>query len=115
MSASGRELTVRKRIRIEGRRRTVHSGTILFAFGLFVSLVLVYVVYRLLTDPPEPLEERSESLRRFTGIPHFFSSIFAKRLTKREKVGWLLYFVILLYFLHRQECRPWVAVSTAGR
>jgi hypothetical protein len=70
-------------------------GTILIAFGfLILGVLLVYVLYRLLTDPTPEVDPRSARLLRWLGNPKFFDPIFAKPLTKREKFGWLLFFVI---------------------
>lgn len=69
---------------------------VFLVFVVFILLLLIYFCYRLLTDPPEPLDERSVKLARSLGAPKFFLPIFAKQLTKREKWGWVLFLLILL-------------------
>ena len=71
-------------------------GTLVFAFGFLVLGVLIYAIFRLLTDPPTDVHPRSARLLRWIGYPKFLDPLLAKPLTKREKVGWLVFFVILV-------------------
>jgi hypothetical protein len=71
------------------------TTTLLFMFGFFVLLVLIYVLYHLLSDQPQSLDERSGKMGKSLGMPKVFAPIFAKPLTRREKIGWLVVFVIL--------------------
>lgn len=67
----------------------------LIAFGVLVVGVFVYAVVQLWREPPsEDLSARSQRLARFAGFPRFFDNLLAKSLTIREKLGWLLFFVI---------------------
>lgn len=75
---------------------TMDTGTILIAFGFLILGVLVYALYRLLTDPVPEVDPRSARLLRWIGYPKFLDSLLAKPLTKREKIGWLLFFLILV-------------------
>jgi predicted nucleic acid-binding Zn ribbon protein len=71
-------------------------ATILMGFLFFILFVLVYVLYRLVTDPPAETHPRSVRLLRWIGYPKFFDPLLAKPLTKREKIGWLLFFLVLV-------------------
>ncbi len=67
----------------------------LIAFALLVVGAITYVVVRLWREPPaQGLCEQSQRLSRFAGFPKLFDSLLAKSLTNREKLGWLLFFVI---------------------
>jgi hypothetical protein len=72
------------------------TGTILIGFLFFALFIGVYALYRLLSDPPPQLDDRSVRIARFLGQPKFLDPIFAKPLTKREKIGWLIYLLILV-------------------
>ena len=61
-----------------------------------VLLIGIYALYRLVTDPPPKLEERSLQIGRFLGQPKILDPIFAKALTRRETIGWLVFFLILI-------------------
>ena len=71
-------------------------ATILMGFLFFILLVLVYALYRLVSDPPQQLDDRSIRIGRLLGMPKFFAPIFAKPLTRREKIGWLIFFLVLV-------------------
>jgi hypothetical protein len=67
----------------------------LIAFALLVIGALVYTVVQLWRKPqPEDLSLPAQKLARFMGFPRFFDGLLAKALSKREKLGWLLFFVI---------------------
>ncbi|MEQ1775593.1 MAG: hypothetical protein ABL891_17590 [Burkholderiales bacterium] len=69
----------------------------LIAFAFLVAGALVYVVAKLWREPPsQNLSAQSQRLARFSGFPKFFDNLLAKSLTSREKLGWLLFFVIAL-------------------
>jgi hypothetical protein len=68
----------------------------IIAIGFGFLLLLTYVLYRLLSDESPKLDERSVKAGRLMGMPKFFAPIFAKPLTKREKIGWLVFLVILV-------------------
>jgi hypothetical protein len=72
------------------------TASILMGFLFFILLVLVYALYRLVTDPPAEVHAPSARLLRWIGYPKFFDPLLAKPLTKREKIGWLLFFLILV-------------------
>jgi hypothetical protein len=72
------------------------TGTIIIAFEVLILGVLVYALYRLLTDPGTEVNPRSARLLRWIGYPKSFGPLLAKPLTKREKIGWLLFFLILV-------------------
>ena len=77
-------------------RISMEIETILFAFGVFIVGVLIYVVYRLASDPRPDVEARSARIARWFGYPRFFDPLFAMPLTKREKIGWLIVVVIMI-------------------
>lgn len=67
----------------------------LVVFALLVIGALTYAVVQLWREPPsQDLSEWSQRLARFAGFPKFFDNLLAKSLTIREKLGWLLFFVI---------------------
>jgi hypothetical protein len=72
------------------------TGTIIIAFEFLILGVLVYALYRLLTDTGTEVDPRSVRLLRWIGYPKLFDPLLAKPITKREKIGWLLFFLILV-------------------
>jgi hypothetical protein len=64
-------------------------------FALLVIGSLGYAVFRLWRDPrPQNLPMRSQRFARFMLFPRFFDPLLAKPLTRREKLGWLLFLLI---------------------
>lgn len=68
----------------------------IISIGFGFLILLIYVLYRLLSEESPELDERSVKEGESLGIPKFFGPIFAKPLTKREKIGWLVFLVILV-------------------
>ena len=66
-------------------------------FGLVVLCALIYAIYRLSRDPPpNNLSRRSQTIARIFGVPKLFDALFARPLTRREKLGWLVFAVIVV-------------------
>jgi len=68
------------------------------AFALFAMLVLgalIYTVIRLHREPPNA-DTRAQRLARFAGFPSLFDGLLARPMTRREKMGWLVFGVVVV-------------------
>lgn len=69
------------------------------SFALFFALtvgVFVYTVIRLLREPdPRDVSPRAQRLVRLAGLPKLFDGLLARTLTRREKIGWLIFGIVL--------------------
>ena len=83
------------------------TGTILVGFLFLVVFVLIYAMYRLATDPPAEVHPRSARLLRWVGYPKFFDPLLAKPLTKREKIGWLLFLLVVVLGILFTQLTGW--------
>lgn len=70
------------------------------AFALFAMLVLgalIYTVIRLHREPPPPnADPRAQRLARLAGFPSLFDGLLAHPMTRREKIGWLVFGVVVV-------------------
>ncbi len=80
-------------------RPTIPSIELAIAFALYFALIvgaLVYAVIRLLREPPpRDVSPRAQRLARLAGFPKLFDGLLARPMTRREKVGWLVFVIVL--------------------
>jgi len=64
--------------------------------GMAVLIVgcLVYAVVRLRSEPRTDPDPRSQRVARVLLYPRLFDPLLAKRLSSREKIGWLVVLVV---------------------
>jgi len=70
---------------------------LVISFGLFGALlfgVIFYTIARLWHEPHDNLDEKSTRLARFFLYPKLFDPLLAKPLSRREKFGWFIVFLV---------------------
>ncbi len=73
---------------------------IAIALLLFAGLVvgsLLYTIVRLFNEPPpKNISPKAQRLARLFGTPKLLDGLFARPMTGREKIGWVVFAFIVL-------------------